>query len=128
MACGKIIIMNNNILQIETTGYSGECGIYVYSRLRARRVVSVAELSKLVIPECNKYNVKPPLFEILPHRRRLCGRYLIGRDTITLNLPPTVGTVYHELAHHIAWHLYHDRGHGWWFKWVLQRIFTENEI
>ena len=111
-----------------TSGGWGECGVFINSRANYHKIVGVGELASVVIPICNKYKVVVPSFEIRPTKKRLWGKAYVTKNMIAFYLPIRLGCIYHELAHHIAWSLYKDRGHNSTFKWILQRILYDNHI
>lgn len=111
-----------------TSGGSGEAGIFIQSRTNYHKNVNVDELSNIVLPVCTKYNVKPPIFEIRPHRRHRWGCCYYRRNLIAFNIPIRLGNVYHELAHLISWKLYSCTGHSYNFKRILSDILRDNNI
>ena len=119
----------NPVKRTRRSGGSGEAGILVDYEAYHRQI-GVSDIDNLITPQCNKYNVEPPIIEIRPHRKRQWGFAYYHKNRIALNLPFCVGTLFHELAHRISYTKYGraGMGHNYLFKQILSNILRDNNI
>ena len=111
-------------------GGTGEAGVYIRSRENYHSEVLPRNIVELAKPVCDKFGVKLPTFEVRAPAKRRWGVYYYGQDFVGLNLPIKLGTLLHELAHHIHYHKVKSRGgycrrlgHNWEFKEILNKLF-----
>jgi hypothetical protein len=117
------------IKRSEVSGGWGEGGVFIASKEKYHKEIGVGDIASIVVPLCNKYNVVVPTFEIRPHRRCQWGMCYPTKNLIALNLPIKLGTIYHELAHHITckkYGIYHN--HDNYFKMILTELLEHAEI
>jgi len=114
---------------METRGGTGEVGVHIRSKESYHQGLEDGLIPLYTSSVCAFYEVEEPSIVIARSCRRQWGKYFCNckSSRIVLNYP-VLGVLLHELAHHVAWQLYSEHGHGYKFKEILQEIFDWWEV